>query len=133
MKAIPESHKDLFEDQTRAFAYLATIKSNGTPQVTPIWFNVNGEDLLINSATGRLKDKNMRRFPAVALCISDPKNPYRYIQIQGRVVEITNEGAEEHIDLLNLKYHGNPNYPVHNPQQPRVTYKIKIEKVDAHG
>ena len=88
---------------------------------------------LINTTTARLKDKNMSRRPHIALCIADPKNPYRYVQIRGSVVERTLEGAEAHIDKLNLKYHGNPQYPKHNPKQPRVIYKIQPEKVDAHG
>ncbi|HEY9151555.1 MAG TPA: PPOX class F420-dependent oxidoreductase [Anaerolineales bacterium] len=133
MKAIPESHQDLLKDETKAFVYLATTMKDGSPQVTPIWFDIDGEYIRINSAQGRLKDKNMRARPTVALCISDPKNPYRYLQIRGKVAEITMEGAEDHIDTLNLKYHGNRNYPGHNPKQPRVIYKVEPEKVDAHG
>jgi PPOX class probable F420-dependent enzyme len=133
MKTIPESHQDLLKDETKAFVYLATIMPDGTPQVTPIWFNVDGDNILINSADGRQKDRNMRARPNVALCIADPKNPYRYLQIRGKVIEFTNQGAEEHIDTLNMKYHGTPNYPAHNPKQPRVIYKIQPQKVDAHG
>ncbi len=133
MKTIPESHRDLLKDETKAFVYLATVMSDGTPQVTPVWFNMEGETILINTARGRLKDKNMRARPSVALCIADPKNPYRYVQIRGKVVEVTLEGAEKHIDTLNMKYHGNPNYAGHNSEHPRVIYKIQPEKVDAHG
>ncbi len=133
MKTIPESHQDLLKDETKAFVYLATVMADGTPQVTPVWFNTEGSYILLNSATGRLKDKNMRNRPNVALCIADPKNPYRYLQIRGKIVEFTNKNAEEHIDILNMKYHGNPNYPGHNPAQPRVIYKVEPQKVDAHG
>jgi len=133
MKAIPASHADLLADDRRAFAILATVMSNGTPQATPIWFNTDGDLILINSAQGRLKDRNMRARPAVALCIQDMANPYRYLQILGKVVEITTQGAEEHINTLNFKYHGNRNYQKRNPQEVRVTYKIQPEKVDAHG
>lgn len=132
MKNIPESHQDLLADEKKAFVYLATLMKDGTPQVTPVWFSTEGDYLLINSAEGRIKDKNMRARPQVALVIADPANPYRYLQIRGRVVEYTLEGAEEHIDTLNLKYHGNPNYPNHRPEQHRVIYKILPEKVDAH-
>ncbi len=133
MKAIPESHKDLLKDETKAFVYLATVMSDGTPQVTPVWFDMDGDYIRINTATGRLKDKNMRARPNVALCIADPKDPYRYVQIRGKIVEFTTHGAEDHIDTLNFKYHGNRNYPGHSPEKPRVIYKIEPLKVDAHG
>ena len=132
MKNIPESHQDLLTDEKKAFVYLATLMKDGTPQVTPVWFNTDGDYILVNSAEGRIKDKNMRARPQVALVIADPANPYRYLQIRGKVVEYTLDGAEEHIDRLNLKYHGNPNYPNHRPEQHRVIYKVLPEKVDAH-
>ena len=133
MKVIPESHQDLLKDETKAFVYLATLMKDGSPQVTPIWFDTEGEYIRINTAKGRLKDKNMRARPSVALCISDPKNPYRYVQIRGKVVEIITEGAEEHIDKLNMKYHGNPHYANHNPEHPRVIYKIEPIKAQTMG
>jgi PPOX class probable F420-dependent enzyme len=133
MQNIPESHHDLLADEKKAFVYLATLMKDGTPQVTPVWFNTDGDYILVNSAEGRIKDKNMRARPQVALAISDPANPYRYLQIRGKVVEYTLEGAEEHIDTLNFKYHGNRNYPGHNPAQHRVIYKILPEKVQAMG
>lgn len=133
MKKIPESHQDLLKDETRAFAYLATAMRDGSPQVTPVWFNTDGDYILINSVTGRLKDRNMRARPRMALCIADPQDPYRYLQVRGKIVEITTEGAEEHIDILNLKYHGNPNYAGHSPKYPRVIYKVEPERVDGHG
>ena len=133
MKNIPESHQDLLLDEKKAFVYLATLMNDGSPQVTPVWFNVDGDYILINSATGRVKDKNMRARPQVALVIADPDNPYRYLQIRGTVVDYISEGAEDHIDTLNLKYHGNPNYSGHNPAKPRVIYKILAEKVQGMG
>jgi PPOX class probable F420-dependent enzyme len=133
MKVIPESHQDLLKDETKAFVYLATIMKDGSPQVTPIWFDVEGEYIRINSAKGRIKDKNMRARPNVALCIADPKNPYRYLQIRGKIVEVTTDGAEDHIDTLNMKYHGNPHYANHNPEKPRVIYKIEPIKAQTMG
>ena len=100
MKNIPETHLDLLTDEKKAFLFLATLMPSGTPQVTPIWFNTDGEYILINSAKGRVKDRNMRLRPQVALCIQDPTNSYRYLQIHGKVVEITTEGADDHIDAL---------------------------------
>src|SRR5258708_33033976 len=97
MKSIPSSHQDLLKDETHAMAYLATIMKDGSPQLTPLWFNTEGEYILINSAKGRLKDKNMRARPQVAIVIANPKDTSRYIQLRGRVVEITEQGADEHI------------------------------------
>jgi PPOX class probable F420-dependent enzyme len=133
MNSIPENFHDLLADEKKAFVYLATINKNGSPQVTPVWFNTEGEYVLINSAKGRVKDRNMRARPQVALCIADPANPYRYLQIRGRVIEITEQGADEHIDALMFKYHGEAKYPYKQPGEQRVRYKVQIEKVDAHG
>src|SRR5258705_8965002 len=102
MKSIPTSHQDLLADEKKAFVYLATIMKDGSPQVTPVWFNTDGEHILLNSAEGRLKDRNMRAPPPVALCIPDPDAPYPYLQIRARGVESTKEGAEDHIATLNL-------------------------------
>ena len=133
MNSIPENFLDLLKDETKAFAFLATLMSDGTPQVTPIWFNTEGEYILINSAKGRVKDRNMRARPFIALCIKDPSNPYRYMQIRGKIVEITQEGADEHIDTITYKYIGKDKYPYRQPGEQRVRYKVQISKVDAHG
>jgi PPOX class probable F420-dependent enzyme len=121
------------KDDTKAFLYLATIMSDGSPQVTPVWFSIDGEYILINTAKKRVKDRNMRVRPQVALCIQDPSNPYRYLQIHGCVKEFTIDGADKHIDALTLKYRGIPKYPSRQPGEQRVLYKIRVEKVDAHG
>ena len=133
MNIIPETHRDLLKDEKRAFAYLATQMANGAPQVTPVWFNISGDTILVNSARGRVKDKNMRLRPVVTLCIQDPTNPYRYLQVRGRVIDITEAGANAHIDALAGKYTGNFKYQNHQAGVPRVIYKIAPEKVDAHG
>ena len=122
MTFIPDSHKDLLEDQARALAYLATLMPNGTPQLTPLWFNSDGRYILINSARGRVKDKNMRSRRAVALVIQDRNVDTRYIQVRGLVEEITEDGALEHIDLLSMKYKKKHWTPVEG--QIRVIYKI---------
>src|SRR5258708_7856034 len=93
---IPENYLDLFDK--KAFAHVATLMPDGTPQVTPVWVDYDGEHILINSARGRRKDKNMESNPAVALSIQDPDNPYRYLEVRGPVVEITEAGASAHID-----------------------------------
>jgi PPOX class probable F420-dependent enzyme len=132
MIKIPEKLQDLLTDEKKAFAYLATTMNDATPQVTPIWFNTDGEYILINSAAGRIKDRNMRARPNVALCIADPTDPYRYVQIQGKIVEFTTEGADAHIDALAFKYLGKEKYPSRKPNEQRVTYKILPVKIDAH-
>ena len=124
MTWIPESYLDLIKDETKAFACLATMMRDGTPQLTPVWFNTDGTHILINSAKGRVKDRNMRRNSSVAIVIVDPKDPYRYIQIRGEVVEITTLGAREHIDTLAYKYRGLAKYTGGPPDEIRVTYKI---------
>ncbi len=131
MKNIPEKYHDLLKDETRAFLFLATIMKDGSPQVTPIWFDHDDEYILINSARGRVKDRNMRARPQVAFVIQDPGDPYRYLQVRGRVVEITEEGALEHIKRLARKYTDKP-WRGNSPDEVRVTYKIAVEKVDAH-
>src|ERR1044071_7841482 len=106
---IPEKYLDLFEK--KAFANLATIMPDGTPQVTPVWIDFDGAHLLVNSARGRQKDKNMKPGAPVALSILDPDNPYRYLEVRGRVAEVTEEGAADHIDKMAKKYIGQDKYP----------------------
>lgn len=132
MLTVPETYKDLLTDEKKAYLFLATTMKDGTPQVTPVWFNTDGKHILINSAAGRIKDKNMRARPNIALCITDPENPYRYLQIKGKVVEYTTEGADEHIDKLSFKYRGTEKYSSRKPGEQRVTYKIQPIKIDAH-
>lgn len=127
MKPIPTSHKDLLQDGARALAYLATIMPDGTPQVTPLWFDSDGTYILVNSARGRIKDRNMRARPNVAVVIQDRKIDTRYMQIRGRVVEITEDGALDHIDRLSMKY--KQKHWTATPGQTRVIYKIRPDSV----
>src|ERR1700741_2484578 len=104
MSTIPENFNDLFQKKT--FAQLATLMSDGSPHVSPVWCDYDGEHVVINSAKGRVKDRNMRRDPRVGLDIQDPDNPYRHLSIRGRVVSIEEKGADENIDKLAKKYLG---------------------------
>jgi len=131
MATIPDQYKDLL--QKKAFAHLGTVMKDGSPQVTPIWFDHDGTHVRINSAKGRWKDKNMRNRPKVALSIPDPDNPYRYMQIRGTVTEVTENGADAHIDSLAKKYLGQDKYPYRQPGEERVIYKIAVERVNAQG
>jgi PPOX class probable F420-dependent enzyme len=130
---IPKTHLDLLRDDKKAFVFLATLMPAGNPQVTPVWFNSDGKYIFINTAVGRVKERNMRSRPHVALCIIDPTNSYRYLQIQGKAEDYYFKGADEHIDALAFKYTGNPKYQNRQPGQKRVIYKILPEKIDAHG
>jgi PPOX class probable F420-dependent enzyme len=129
--SIPEAYKDLF--QKRAFANLATLMPDGRPQVSPVWCDLDGSHIRINSAKGRVKDKNMRRNKKVALSITDPDNPYRHLDVQGEVVEITEQGADEHINALAKKYLGKDQYPFRQPGEVRVMYRIRPDKVTQMG
>src|SRR3989304_3472664 len=106
MKIIPETFNDLLKDETKAFAFLGTLMPDGSPQLTPVWFNVGSEHIFINSAEDPQKDRNMPSLPRVAVTIMAPKHPYRYLQVRGKVVEITAEGGAAHIHALSQKYHG---------------------------
>lgn len=131
MAGIPESCRDLFEK--KAFATLATISADGTPQVTPVWVDFDGTHIRFNTARGRVKERNLGRNPAVALAIMDPDNPYRYVQIKGRIAEVTESGADAHIDSLAKKYLGQDTYPYRRPGEVRVTFKIRPERVQTMG
>jgi PPOX class probable F420-dependent enzyme len=127
MATIPDNFADL--SQKKTFAQLATIMRDGSPQVTPVWWEFDGKHVVINSAKGRTKDLNMRRNPNVAISIQDPENPYRHLSVKGTVVEITENGADAHIDKLAKKYIGRDVYPNRRPGEVRVIYRILPEKI----
>lgn len=130
---VPESYRDLLSDSKRAFAYLATVMRDGSPQVTPVWFDIDGEHVRVNTARGRVKDRNMTRRPRVAVVIQDPDDMYRYIQVRGTVVQITEDGATEHINRLAGKYTGKAQYRNLRPGEIRVIYRIRPDSVHAQG
>jgi PPOX class probable F420-dependent enzyme len=124
---IPEKYLDLFEK--KAFAHLATVMPDGSPQVTPVWVDYDGEYILVNSARGRQKVKNVQRDAKVAVSILDPDDPYRYLQVRGVVEEVTEDGADELIDKLAKKYLDADSYPYRTPAEVRITFKIRPDKV----
>ena len=128
---IPEKYLDLFSK--RAFGSLSTLMPDGTPQVTPVWVDYDGGYVLFNSARGRQKDRNLRRDPRLALSILDPDNPYRYIEVRGRVIAVTEQGADDHIDRLAMKYLGVDQYPNRRPDEVRLIYKVQVERVRTQG
>lgn len=127
--AIPESHRDLLSDAAQAYLYLATVMGDGSPQVTPVWFNTEGSLILVNTAKGRVKDRNLRSRPRAAMLIADPKDPFRYVQVRGRIVEIDEANGLQHIGVLSMKYRGKPWSPVAG--QIRVIFKLLPEHVFA--
>jgi PPOX class probable F420-dependent enzyme len=131
MAAIPQSYRDLFDK--KAFAHIATIGADGAPQVTPVWIDYDGTHIRFNTARGRVKARNLERNPRVALSVQDPDNPYRYVQVKGRVTEMTEKGADAHIDALAKKYTGADRYAHRQPGEVRVTVKIAPEKIQSMG
>jgi PPOX class probable F420-dependent enzyme len=123
---IPQSHVDLLTK--KGFAHLVTLLPDGTPQSTPVWVDYDGKHVIINTAVGRLKDKNMQRDPRVAFSVTDPENPYRYLEVRGRVVERTKAGADQHIDAMAKRYLGQDKYPFRKAGEERVIFKVQPER-----
>jgi len=132
MATIPESYRDLFE--RRVFAVLGTVMPSGQPQLTPIWLSLKDGLIWVNTARGRQKDRNLHRDGRATLCLYDPDNPYRWIEVRGRVVEETEAGALENINELSEKYNGEPDYyknmPERRQHETRVIYKIQPERIN---
>ena len=133
--AIPEGYHDLLERPI--VVTLVTLMPDNQPQATPVWFSYKDEHIWVNSAKGRQKDKNMRARPQVTILILDPKNPYRYMEVRGVVQEINEAQGLDHINHLSERYNNNPDYYSRQPdlrdKEQRVVYKIKPERVIAHG
>ena len=130
-KVIPDKFLDLFTK--KAFGSLATLMPDGQPQVTPVWLDFDGTHIIVNTAVGRQKDINLQRDGRVAISISDPDNPYRYLEVRGQVAERTTEGADASIDALARKYLGQDRYPGRRPGERRVIFRIKPEHITSMG
>ena len=122
---------DLFSK--KAFGVLVTLMPDGQPQATPVWVDIADGHVLVNSAKGRQKDKNIRRDPRVTLTVIDPDKWYRYLEIRGRVVDVTEQGADAHINKMAKKYIGQDTYPWKSPGEVRVLYRIAPERVSGYG
>jgi PPOX class probable F420-dependent enzyme len=131
MAEVPEKYRDLVGDK-KAFADLATLMPDGSPQVTPVWFDYVGGVVRVNTAIGRVKARNMQEGVPVALSIMDPDNPYRYMQIRGKVTRATTDGADAHIDALSHKYMGK-DYPYREPGSQRIIYEITPDHISGNG
>ena len=132
MAAIPDKFLDLVKDK-KAFANLATLMTDGSPHVTPVWFDYTNGVLRVNTAKGRVKARNMKTGAPVALAIMDPDNAYRYLQVRGRVKRMTEQGADAHIDSLAKKYLGQDKYPYRQPGEVRQIYEIEPTHTSVMG
>jgi PPOX class probable F420-dependent enzyme len=112
------------------FAFLGTLMKDGSPHVSPVWIDITDNNtILINTAKGRIKQKNVSRDPRVSISLTDDENPYSMVTIRGQVIEQTNNGADEHIDKLAKKYLNTDRYPGHSPNIKRIILRIRPEKV----
>ena len=132
MAAIPDAYLDLVTTK-KPLAHLATIMKDGSPQVTPVWFDYTGGLIRVNSAKGRVKSRNMIEGAKVALSIVDPDNGYRYIQIRGSVSKVTEAGGDAHIDALAKKYLGLDSYPYRSATETRLIFEITPASVQVMG
>ena len=132
MADFPAAYQDLLKDK-KALAHLATVMPDGSPQVTPVWFDLTNGRIRVNTAKGRVKARNMAEGSRVALSIVDPDNAYRHLQVRGTVAKVTEAGAKEHIDSLAKKYLGKDVYPWHNAKDVRVIYEIEPRSVQTMG
>jgi PPOX class probable F420-dependent enzyme len=130
-EAIDERSRELLEAPN--FGHVATIGGDGTPHVAVVWVDTDGDHVLLNSAEGRVWPDNIRRDPRLSLTVVNPENPYEYVVIRGRVVEITHEGADDHINALSRKYLGKDEYPFRLPDEVRLLIRVKPERVSRHG
>jgi PPOX class probable F420-dependent enzyme len=128
MAAIPDEAKHLFEN--KEMAHVATLNADGSPQVSAVWIARDGDLITFNTAEGRVKPKNLRRDGRVAISITGEENPYENLIVQGKVVEMTHEGADADIDALAKRYLGVDSYPYRQPGEERVIVKIEPEKAN---
>jgi len=132
MAIIPDNFLDLLTTK-KAFASIATVMRDGSPQVTPVWFDYHNGMLRVNTARGRVKARTLKPGAPVALAILDPDNPYRYLQVRGKVVSISENGASAHIDLLAKKYLDADKYPFGQPGEVRVICEIEPVSAQSMG
>lgn len=132
MERIPERARDLFERES--FGHVSVVDPDGLPHVTPVWIDYDGEHVLFNTARGRRKERYVRENPNVGVSVLDPDDPYRYVSVRGQVVDVTEEGAVEHIDDLARRYMDVDEYPHHGEEiGPRVIVWIRPDEVITNG
>ncbi len=137
---LPPAHRALLEDETPVTAVLATTNANGRPQLTPVWVSHDGENINLNSARGRLKDRNLRARPQASILLMNPEDPYHWMSIDGVIERVIDEDdpnvghlATENIDAHAQKYMGRTPYPLRNPGEVRVLYKLRPTRILTFG
>lgn len=131
MTSVPDKYTDLLDK--KGFAHVATIGKSGEPQSSPVWYGYDGEHILFSQTTSRIKLKNLKRDPRIALSITDPENPYRYLEIRGEVVDVSDDPEFEFIDSMAKKYMDKDKYPFHQPGDVRVVVKVRPTNFSAMG
>lgn len=126
-QVLTESAKELLREPV--LAHIATIDADGRPNISPVWVDVDGDDVLFNTAEGRVKTKNLRSNPNVAVSVVDPQDPQRVVALRGKVAEMTHDGADEHIDFLAKKYLGHERFQDRREGQQRVKIRIRPERI----
>lgn len=131
LQTLPDEVRALMT--ARNYAHIATLMPDGSPHVSPVWADLDGGLIVVNTVEGRVKTRNIRRDPRVALSVHDQEDPYRMVAIRGEAIEVTRDGADEHIDALAKKYLGVNRYPNRRPGEQRVIVRIRADHVATMG
>lgn len=130
MAGLTDDQAQLFLNKN--FGSVATLRKDGTAQVTPVWLDYEGGEIVLNTAYGRAKERNLRRDPRVTVEVHDTKDPYRYVSVSG-TAEFVDDGADAHIDRMAMKYLGVDTYPYRKASERRVIVRVRPERVDAYN
>ncbi|OLC36074.1 MAG: hypothetical protein AUH81_08760 [Candidatus Rokubacteria bacterium 13_1_40CM_4_69_5] len=128
--ALPQSVKKILQDKT--YGHIVTRNADGTPQVTMVWMDVEGDEVLFNTAEGRLKPKNLRRDPRVIVSVQDRNDPQSHMVLHGKA-SVTEAGADQHIDKLAKRFLGADKYPFRRPGEKRLIVRIKVDRIGGYG
>jgi PPOX class probable F420-dependent enzyme len=114
-------------------ASLATLNPSGSPQITPLWIDLDGDDVVLNTAQGRIKARNLEQDARVAVSVIDPDDPYNVVAFSGTVTDVSTEGADEHIDALAKKYLGVDSYPMRREGEVRIKVTVRTDRIAMQG
>lgn len=128
---IPDRAREIL--QAPNFCHITTLRKDGTPAGVVVWAHPEGDTIVLNSAEGRAWPTNVQRDPRIALTVANAENPYEFVSVQGRVVEVTPEGADEHIDALAKKYMDADSYPFRQEGEVRLRIVVEPDKVTVQG
>ena len=128
--ALPQSVKKILQD--KAYGHVVTFNAEGKPQLTMVWMDGEGDEVLFNTADGRLKPKNLRRDPRVIISVQDHNDPQSYLVFHGRA-SVTESGADEHIDTLAQRFLGVDKYPFRRPGEKRLLVRVKVDRIGGYG